>query len=120
MNFFDIEPAALPQRSQYFFNIVVRIISVNPEVTRQALGIEGVDSICDIEHIMDSRPYILYIDTDEEKEFGEYSYEEYSHCVVEVSPFEVSWYNMLDSDVNTRWRIDTQWEIEYTPEEEDL
>lgn len=70
-----------------------------------------MDSICYIEHITDPRPYILFVSVDEEIENIEY--EEFHHCVVEVSPFEVSWYDMVDFETNTRWRFDVDYTAEF-------
>ncbi len=107
MNFFDEDPMALPRDAQYYFNIVVRTIGVNPQYAEKYLG-DNVDEICFLDKLTDPRPQMFYFFIDDELDKDmEYEIESYPHCVVEVSEqLGVSWWEMIDFDTEDPWRID--------------
>lgn len=114
MNFFDEKPHDLAPDGQYYFNVLVKTIAVNPQcadIMRQ----QNLDELVSIEHITDARPYIIYcyigyhLDKD-----TEYEIECCPHCVVEVSATEgITWWDMLDFDTDDFWRIDLDEETYY-------
>lgn len=111
MNFFNEDPDTLPIDGQYYFNILVRTIAINPLVAEQYLG-KGIDEACYIEKLTDPRPQLFYCFVDDELNPDiDYEIESYPHCVVEVSEqLGVSWWEMLDFDTEDPWRIDTEYE----------
>lgn len=114
MNFFEEDPMSLPQDGQYYFNILVKTIAINPQQAEQYLG-KGIDEIVYIDQITGPRPYIFYCYIDDELDKDiEYEIEYIPHCVVEVSEsLGVSWWEMLDFDTEDPWRIDLDEEYYY-------
>lgn len=113
MNFFDQDLEFFPSGAQYYFNVLVRVVAINPIHAEEILG-QGVTEICSIEHITDPRPYIIcFLIDDEIDKDTEYEIECYPHCVVEVDQKTgVFWWDMLDFDTEDPWEI--------IPEEEDF
>lgn len=111
MNFFDEDPMSLPRDGQYYFNILVRTIAVNPRCAEQYLG-KDIDEMCFIEKLTDPRPQMYYCFVDDElDEDLDFEIECFPHCVVEVSKsLGVSWWEMLDFDTEDPWRIDMEYE----------
>lgn len=112
MNFFDTDPVSLPKDGQYYFNVLVMCIAINPADAEQYLG-KDVNEIQYIENLTAARPYLLYCFIDDELDKDtEFEIECYPHCVVEVSgQLGISWWDMLDFDTDDAWRIE--------PDEED-
>lgn len=107
MSFFDEEYLALPSDGQYYFNVLVFCIGVNPNKAIEVLG-RGVQEVTYIDSINDARPHAEFFFIDETlADDVPYQIEEFQHCVVEVSEqLGVSWYEMLDFDTEDPWRIE--------------
>lgn len=107
MNFFDEDPMSLPRDGQYYFNILVRTIAVNPSLAKKIFP-EKIDEICFIGDITQPRPCVTYTFIDDELDDDiEFEIECHPHCVVEISQsLGVSWWDMLDFDTNEPWRIE--------------
>lgn len=113
MNFFDIKPEALPRDAQYYFNILVIVMSVNQETWNLLTGDMEVqvEDIWYIDRITDPEPtiYCIYqeddMDEDTDLEIGMFP-----HKVVEVSSRGITWYDMIDFDTDDPWNLGGAWE----------
>lgn len=107
MNFFDEDPMSLPCDAQYYFNILVICVAINPQCSDEILG-EGIEELTYIDKITDARPCAVFLYVDDELDDDiEYEMECYPHCVVEVSgQLGVSWWPMLEFDTDDPWRIE--------------
>lgn len=116
MNFFNINPNALPADAQYYFNIAVMLIYVpNSEAMEELCGVD-LETYWDISALTEPRPSLMgIIKVDEEAyqelfaDETEYYIEVHPHCVVEVSPtLGIGWYEMFGEDETTYdpWRLD--------------
>lgn len=107
MSFFDSDPNSCPRDGQYFFNILVVNIGINPNNSNQALG-QGIKNLWNIQNIVEPRPYIIHIFEDEEIDDDLiFEITMIPHCVVEVSQsLGICWEHMLDFDTDDPWRID--------------
>ena len=102
-NFFDISPAALPQDTEYYFNVLVIICHVGPKTLQ-----EGLTRVEDISKIKDPRPVCCIWFEDEDIPEGGVGIELFDHAVVEVNnkTGEVCWYEMLDFDCKHLFSIE--------------
>lgn len=99
MPFYDWDPKALPCDAQYFFNILILVIGINPKYQHKYLP----NNICEmqyIEKITEPRPYAVFIfindDLDEDTELDMQCI---PHGVVEVSQqLGISWYRTDDEN----------------------
>lgn len=97
MNFFDLEPMGCPRDAVYYFNILVVNIMFSPSA-----GFE-YEEYWDLQHILDPRPYVVHLYTEDEEEIFEngdiFEVEYFPHSVVETSQsLGVCFYDMLDED----------------------
>lgn len=67
-NFFDIPREFFSKNSDFYFNILVISIAVRPELMREYLGVDGIDSIWFLTHLTDSRPKFIYCYAEEKVE----------------------------------------------------
>lgn len=93
MTFFDIDPQALPDGVEYFFNILVCVFEVPVQILQDAAEINGLALYSDLSHITDARPYITILAATDKEEI---SYQEIAHCVVEVCENDFAWYPMVE------------------------
>ena len=107
MSFFDYDPMSCPRDGQYYFNILVTNIGINPLMENGPLD-QGIVDFWDIQNINEPRPSIthVYIDDTLEEDI-DLDITRVPHCVVEVSAsFGISWEHMIDFDTDDPWRID--------------
>lgn len=98
-SFFDLPDKALPPNCEYYFNVLFIAIEV-PEGS-----LNGIIEFNDMSHIKDSRPVCLYFYEGETKTWN---IEATPHTVVEFNTKtrEVCWYDMLDFETKSPWKID--------------
>ena len=108
MTFFDEDPKSLPEDAQYYFNVLVKIIAIHPDLAEHVFGADDIQEMCFIDEITSPRPSVIYCFVDDDlDEDTEFEIECYPHCVVEISQsLGVSWWRMLDFDPDDPWRID--------------
>ena len=59
--FFDTPYSELPKRAQYYFNILIISIAVQPEVLTDILGHKNTVDLWDVQNINNARPTALHI-----------------------------------------------------------
>ncbi len=93
MRFYDQDPKSLPYDGQYFFNILVITIGINPKYRNKYLP-NNVYEAQYIEKITEPRPYAVFIFTDDSlDDTVELDVKCIPHTVVEVSEqVGISWF----------------------------
>lgn len=105
MTFFDVQPEDWDEGTNFYFNVLMRIIAVRP-----GSGIldHGVQEYWDMDHLTDARPYctLFYLNYFLDKD-TDWEIECVPHCVVGVRQGESpEWIEMIDFDTQEPWRID--------------
>lgn len=101
MNFFDIDPTALPPNCLYYFCVELAILYIS-ETDFDTLP-EGVDNCWDISKVCDARPKAFAVYRTNDLDEGRIcDLEVYDEVVIEVNQktHEVAWYPMCADDLD--------------------
>ena len=94
--FFDTPYSELPKRAQYYFNILIISIAVQPEVLTDILGHKNTVDLWDVQNAS----YNLDRDSD-------YEICCIPHQVLEITPNnKISFYDMIDYDTDDPWGLE--------------
>lgn len=104
--FFDEPYLDLPEKAQYYFNILIISIAISPQYAQEIFQ-NKVINLWDIQGVNDPRPIAIHIYTSYHinKDF-DYEVQCIPHQVLEVNENEISFYEMIDYDTSDPWRLD--------------
>lgn len=104
--FFDEPYLDLPEKAQYYFNILIISIAISPQYAQEIFQNKAI-SLWDIQGVNDPRPIAIHIYTSYHinKDFY-YEVQCIPHQVLEVNENEISFYEMIDYDTSDPWRLD--------------
>lgn len=108
MTFFDNHPQHLPYDGEYYFNILVTCIALQPELAKEVFPQQEIVDIWDLDKITEARPQVVHIYSDETlSQDIDFEIQCFPHTVVEISQkYGISFYDMIDFDTEEPWKIE--------------
>lgn len=108
MTFFDNHPQHLPYDGEYYYNILVVCIGMQPYIAKEVFPQQEVKDIWDIDNITAARPYAVHIYEDSGLDRDiDFEIQCFPHTVLEVSQkYGLSFYDMIDFDTENPWEIE--------------